>query len=140
MARHIDFDAAWEALSGPQAAPTLTIHGELVTLPADEPVALVLLRRQLEVDGASVTYDRVLEVLGVVVGADVVARWVDAGIGREKLAVLVVTLASMWMPEADPGEARPPATGVPVPSGSSTTSSTAGGSSSATSPASTGST
>lgn len=116
MARHLDFDAAWEALSASQAAPTITIASQTVTLPKDKPVALVLLGHQLRDPDTrrDVTLTRLLEVLSIVVGAEIVEQWVAEGIGFEQLAAFAAILQGMWAKEDDEGqgEAQPPATGA----------------------------
>ncbi len=133
MARNVDFDAAWDVLAGTQAAPKMTVYGEEITLPVEQPLALILLRQQL-VDPEQrrhVTIERVLKALGLAFGDDIVNRWVDEkAIGMEKLALLVITVGSAWLPDPQPeegdgeGEAQPPETGDS--DGSSPTSSTAG--------------
>jgi hypothetical protein len=108
VARHVDFDEAWESLSGgSQAAPTIKVHGQEVTLPADVPVALVLLGRQLSdpEERRTVTLGRVLEVLGIVYGAEVVDRWVAEGMGRDQAIVLLLTTQGMWAKDDPAGEA-----------------------------------
>ena len=140
MARHVDFDAAWEEIAPSRAAPSIKVLGEDVELPADKPVALVLLTEQIRDPDArrDVTYERLVAVLRIVFG-DIVDRWVASGIGKDRLIALLFTLGGMWDAGGDDeGEAPPPATGEP--SSSSAMSSTAGRSSSPTSTASTGST
>lgn len=139
MARNVDFDAAWDALTGAQAAPVVTVEGERVTLPSEPPLALVLLRRKLlNAEGRGVSITQARKVLGLVFGDERVDRWVDErGIGLDKLCMLIVTLPAAWLPDPEEGdgegEAQPPETGEPA--SSSTTSSTDGGSSSPTSTA-----
>lgn len=138
MARHIDVDAIWEAMAPPGPGPTLKIMGETIELPADKPVAFVLLEHQIR-QGGLAEYPTVVRVLGQVVGPAVVGRWIEKNLGKEKLTTAVMLIGTAWIPEKDDdsaGEARPPETGER----SSTTSATDGGSSSPTSTASTGAT
>lgn len=137
--RHVDLDAAWEAITATQAAPTITIHGETHTLPVDKPVAVVLIVNELATNEGAVGYDRLVDVLGIVFGAGVVDRWVQDGIGKQKLVMLLRSLQGIYRPGGDgEGEAQPPATGETAPD-SSTTSPRDGDSSAPTSTASTGS-
>ncbi len=120
----------------------MTIMGETVQLPADKPVALVLLEHRLRdrEQAGAVGYPELIAVLGLVVGDDVVQRWVQASIGKQKLASLVMILGPAWSlpPEAGDGEGEAPPRETGGSSASSlTTSTTDGGSSS---PTSTGST
>ncbi len=124
MARHVDFDADWDRFARSQSGPTITIYGAEHVLPVSAPVAVVLMRWKLITDPESVTLDQILDVLRLLFG-DTVERWVDDGIERMRLYHLIITVAAMWDPEPDEGEAQPPATGATTDP-SSPTSSTAG--------------
>lgn len=117
MARHVDFDAAWEAIAPSRAAPEVTIQGERVTLPAEQPVALVLLIRQLRDPDTrdALSVEQILGVLRIVYGTDTVDRWVEGGLGRDKAVGLAFMTPGFWsIPDEDPaGEAEAPATGQP---------------------------
>lgn len=141
MARVIDFDAAWEALRPSQEAPKIKIMGAEIELPADKPVALVLLEHRLRdpEQRNQVGFDQVLDTLRIVVGDDTVDAWVKKGMGKAQLTTAVMVLGPAWAVldsgGDDEGEAQPPETG----DASSTTSSTDGPSSPPTSTASTAS-
>lgn len=136
--RFFDFDAARaERLAAPP--PTMRVFGEVVELPRSVPAAihLVAARRESEV----VTFELLVELVGYLVGADRVERWVAERPDLEEDDVRDLYYGAMRVIQAsdtpDP-EAHPPATGEQASGGE--TSQSTGGHSKPTSPVSTAST
>lgn len=132
----IDFDAAWAEARAASEPFTVTVLGASHDLPRSLPVSLVLFtQRWKDEKGADLTLEFVIEHLGLLVGADEVQRWIDAGLEQAQMFEVYMTVMARYRLGSGgdgEGEARPPVTGD-----SSGTSSKAGSSSKPTGPAST---
>ncbi len=132
--RFIDFDAAWEEVASKSDPPGIRVQGEDIPLPLGLPAKLALFaHRHAGADG-DIDAEFMNTYLGLLVGPERVAAWLDDGMTLPQLTDVFYTCAAVYRGRSS-GEARPPATG-----GSSTTSSKAGSSSKPTGDASTGGT
>jgi hypothetical protein len=153
----LDFDAAWREAYGP--APTIVVFGETITLPDEMPAVVWLARernRQRIANGEEAETSDVFDLLGMVVGGEMVTRWREVNhIGFQQAWALLGMIGSAYRSDEDEAhakgtepdeqgdggdpEAPAPATGQ-TDAAPSATSSSAGAGSSPTSSASTTST
>lgn len=122
MAGHHDFDAAWAEHGD---GPTITVLGDTVTLPPVLPAKCALFieraRMDAEFRNRDVSLSMLVEQIGAVVGADIVAGWVDRGLTVDQLGdIWSHILRVIWSDVANPprdgdasGGAKPPTAGAP---------------------------
>lgn len=129
--RFIDFDAAWDEVASKSDPPGIRVRGEDIELPRGMPAKLALFARRHAGDEGEIDSEFMDTYLGLLVGPERVARWLDEGMTLPQLADVFYTCAAIYRGGGQ-GEARPPATGA-----SSKTSSKGGPSSRPTGAAST---
>lgn len=109
----VDFDEDWAAARSSSEPPRIKLYGVVHDLPPSLPAKIVLhAQRWKDEKGADLTFDYALEHLGLLLGAEIVDGWIDAGITQAEIFEVYFKVTALYrMRGAGEGEARPPATG-----------------------------